>query len=93
MLHCGNTSIVETMIILPYYQVDVCPLLCLWLNNSTKHNRVESSTYMNHGSDETRTQVSFPSWNQRYPCSGIINTIGKISTFKDLNKPEIFRLF
>ena len=39
-----------------YKEAEVHLLLCLWLRNSTKHNRVESSTYVNHDNDENRAQ-------------------------------------
>ena len=38
---------------LHYYCVEVSLLICLWFRNSTKHNSAKSSTYVNHGEDET----------------------------------------
>ena len=55
----GNTSKMENVIISCYYRVDIHPILCLWLSNSTKHSRVKSRTYTDHGSDETQTQNNF----------------------------------
>ena len=37
--------------------------------------------------------VSLASGNPGVPSSGFIITIGKISTAKDINKPEIHRLY
>ena len=54
MSQCGNTSNVITS---RYYGMEIHPLLCLLLRNSTGHNRVKSNKYVNHGNDETQTQI------------------------------------
>ena len=38
------------------YAVKIHPLLCLWLRNSTKHNRAKFNIYRNHGRNETKIQ-------------------------------------
>ena len=56
MFSCGNTSMISTIITSCYYSVEIHPLLCLQLENSTMYSRMKCSTYVNHGSDETRNQ-------------------------------------
>ena len=36
--------------------VEIHPLHCLWLRNSTKDNTMNSDTYVNQKNDETETQ-------------------------------------
>lgn len=37
------------------HTVEIHPLCCLWLKNSTKHNTMNSDTYRNNGNDKTVT--------------------------------------
>ena len=72
----------ESVIISCCYRADIRSILFLWLSNFTKHSSAKSSTYMNHGSDETRTQFGSP-----HHCKKNINCF-----LIDLNKPEILRI-
>lgn len=51
-----NTSMMEIIIILCYDSVKIRTLLCLLLRKSIKRNRAKSSTFINHGNVEARTQ-------------------------------------
>ena len=56
MSFCANTLVTETV-----HRRKIHPLLCLWLRNSTNHNRAKSNTHES-GNEETRNRnPSIPS--------------------------------
>ena len=57
-MSCGNISMNKAIINSLYYLVKIHPIICLWLRKSTRQTRTKSSTKMNHGNDENRTQNS-----------------------------------